>query len=529
MKPTPVVPTTSGVQLMPKQQQEMSPKEFEAQLAGYLDKEKPSTIHKESSDAKETNQKGIKKANIKELINKAELDEKTEPEESDEETTEQMLILDPTLLYTGSFNVRPDQQSAKGTSDQSQSKVDQLVDSNEPVFSAQVIVETGKIARFIQNEDLLPDVKQSQSTELPREPSVEVVNDLQKSIEQTAVVSEKTVEIEKKPFLKPTVVNESASKIQVGSFIKNETSFLVKDADLIGSDQVLVALKENELVGSILPTGRFLTAEWKNGRMMVNQSLAERVDPTTLLTEPVGKTSTSSVQTTDSSEMIASNGLPHQPNLETIENKSIVLTEPGINEKPLEKLVSNMKNLESSDTVAQITEVDRQDQPIQQQPIVEAPTVKQPSVIEAVKQAGIQLVSEVVLQEAETVLSGKQSVAHVTLTPEKMGEVKITVEFKDNVLLTKIVVDNLETRELLTTGMNRLTDNLDRQNIRLGELTIQLSDNATPDFTSQERQKEKQKSTFEQQQSNFSDNEIEPLRSEGKTETTDTGRLSILV
>lgn len=505
MKPTPVAPTTSGVQLMPKQQQEMSPREFEAQLAGYLDKEKPSTVHKEISDPKET-------------INKVEPDEKTkkeEPEESDEESTEQMLILDPALFYTDSFKVRPDQQSAKGTSDQSQSKVDQLADSNEPVFSAQVIVETGKIERFIQND---------QSTELPIESSVEVVNDLQKSLEQTEVVSGKTVEIEKKLFLKPTVINESASKIQVGSFIKNETSFLVKDADLIGSDQVLVALKENELVGSILPTGRFLTAEWKNGRMMVNQSLAEQVDPTTSLSEPVGKTSTSNVQTVGVSEMIASNGEPHQSNLETMESKAIVFTEPGLNEK----LVSSMKNLESSDTVAQVAEVDKQGQPIQQQPIVEAPTVKQPSVIEAVKQAGIQLVSEVVLQEAETVLSGKQSVAHVTLTPEKMGEVKITVEFKDNVLLTKIVVDNLETRELLTTGMNRLTDNLDRQNIRLGELTIQLSDNAMPDFTSQERQKEKQKSTFEQQQSNFSDNEIEPLRPEGKTET-DTGRLSILV
>ncbi|MBT2731866.1 flagellar hook-length control protein FliK [Carnobacterium sp. ISL-102] len=518
MKPTPVAPTTSGAQLMPNQQQEMSPKEFEAQLAGYLDKEKPSTIHKESSDAKETNQKGIKKVNIKELINR------TEPEESDEEPTEKMLILDPMLLYTGSFNVRLDHQSAKDTSDQSQSKVNQLLDSNEPVFSAQVIVGTGKIERFIQNEDLLPEDKQSQSTDLPREPSVEVVNDLQKSIEQTVAVSEKTVELEKKPFLKPTVVNESASKIQVGSLIKNETSFLVKDADWIGSDQVRVVPKENELVGSILPTGRFLTAEWKNGRMMVNQSLAERMDSTTSLSEPVEKTSKSTVQTVAISEMIASNGVPHQPNLETIESKSTVLTETGLNEK----LVSNMKNLESSEAVAQVTEVDKQNQPIQQQLVFEAPTVKQPSVIEAVKQAGIQMVSEVVLQEAETVLSGKQSVAHVTLSPERMGEVRITVELTDNVLLTKIVVDNVETRELLTTGMHRLTDNLDRQNIRLGELTIQLNEHATADSASQERQRKEQKRAFGQKQTNFLDNEIEPLKSEGRTDRN-TSRLSILV
>jgi flagellar hook-length control protein FliK len=202
------------------------------------------------------------------------------------------------------------------------------------------------------------------------------------------------------------------------------------------------------------------------------------------------------------------------------------LAELNSNEKLLKNPISFMKDLESTEQSIQIAEVDQQGQPIQQQSMVEVLVVKQSSVAESIKQASIQLVSEVIIQEAESLLSGKQSIAHVTLSPEKMGEVKITVELIDNVLMTKIVVDNVETRELLTSGMNRLTDNLDRQNIRLGELTIQLNEHATADSASQERQGEEQKRTFGQKQAKISDNEIKTLKSDGKI---DTGRLSILV
>lgn len=506
MKPTPVAPTTSGVQLMPKQQQEMSPKEFEAQLAGYLDKEKPGTIHKEISDAKETNEKGIKK----EITN-------------EEEPTDETISLDSPLFYTGSFKVKQENQPAKGTvNEQPQLEVKQILSSNEPLFSAQVAVGTEKIAGFIQKEDPSLGTQKTQPVETPMEPLAKEVTELEKSLEQPLASREETVELGKKPFFKPASITKPAIGTQVVPMAKKETAILLEEAKLIEANQVRVVPKENELVGTILPTGRFLTAEWKNGRMGVTQIITEPVD--------LAKTSLDeeTVQTIGMSEATTDNKQLQHPNLDTIESRSKFLTETGLNERPLEKLVSSMKDLESSDAVAQVTEVDKQGQPIQQQPIFEVATVKQPSAIEIVKQAGIQMVSEVVMQEAETVLSGKQSVAHVTLSPERMGEVRITVELTDNVLLTKIVVDNVETRELLTTGMHRLTDNLDRQNIRLGELTIQLNEQATADSTSQERQRKEQKRTFGQKHANFLDNEIEPLKSEGRTDTN-TSRLSILV
>ena len=300
---------------------------------------------------------------------------------------------------------------------------------------------------------------------------------------------------------------------------------LVDETNLIEMDQTQSTTKENEMVGSILPTGRFLTAEWKNDRMAINQLAAKPVDSTgTSLNEVLGEVG----QPIGTSEALTDNGQLQHQNVDTVESKLNVLTEPILNETLLKKSISRMTDSENAETVMQVAEVDTYGQPIQQQPIFEATTVKQSSAIEPVRQAGIQMINEVVLEQAESVLSGKQSVAHVTLTPEKMGEVKITVELTDNVLLTKIVVDNLETRELLTTGMHHLTDKLDRQNIRLGELTIQLNENATADFTSQERQQEGQQKSFESSQMNLSDNEIEMLRTEEKTEI-DTGRLSILV
>lgn len=489
MNPTPVAPISNGVQLMPDQQQEMLPEEFEAQLAGYLDKEKPSTIHKEISDSKETTE-----------------------EETKEETTDETLVLDSLPFYTAPFNLRQEQQVVKSTmnpSEQPQVKVNQLLNSSEPIFAAQVTVETEKIAAVavVQNEDALSDTQKIPFAASAIEPLTKEDDEAQLTLKN------QPVELDKNGRLKSTVVHESTNRQQGEALVKNATSLLVEETELIEMDQMDVTTKENELTESILPTGRFLTAEWKNGRMAANQIISEPVDGTeTLIAEPVAQTS----------EVMTDSRLPQEPNLDSIESRLKVLTEPTVENS------ASRDQSENAETVAQGGEVDAKGQPFQQPTLFETSTVKQPSVIEPVKQAGIQMVNEVVLEQAETLLSGKQSVAHVTLTPEKMGEVKITVELTDNVLLTKIVVDNLETRELLTTGMHRLTDNLDRQNIRLGELTIQMNENATAGFTSQERHDEEQKNTFGQQQTTLSDNEKKPLKTEEKKDS-DTGRLSILV
>lgn len=505
MNPTPVAPISSGVQLMPNQQQEMLPEEFEAQLAGYLNKEKPSTIHKEISDSKETTE-----------------------EETNEDKTDEILTLDSPLFYTGPFNVRPEQQPTKGTASVSEQpvEVNQLLNSSDPIFTAQVAVETEKIdaVAVVQNEDVLSDTQKTPFVAPSIEPLLKEDNEVQTHLKSQTSMIEEPVEIEKNVVSKPTVVREPINRRQEETLVKDAATLLVKETHLIELDQTQVTAKENELTESILPTGRFLTAEWKNERVAANQIISEPIDRTGNLLSEV---SSETVQTIGTSEATADNGQLQQPKFDTIENKFKVLMEPVVKETSLKNPVSQNES-KNSEAVTQVAEWDGQGKPIQQQPIFEAASVKQPSVVEPVRQAVIQMVNEVVLEQAETVLSGKQSVAHVTVTPEKMGEVKITVELTDNVLLTKIVVDNFETRELLTNGMHRLTDNLDRQNIRLGELTIQMNENTTAGFTSQERQGEEQNSRFRQQQTNYSNKEIETLKTEEKKDT-DTSRLSILV
>ena len=488
MNPTPVAPISSGVQQMPEQQQAVLPEEFEAQLAGYLDKEKSGTIHKESSDSEKTTEQEIN-------------------QETEEDTTDEAISLDSPLLYTSTFNLT-----------QKPVEVNQPLNSSEPIFAAQITVETEKIDAFAvgQNEKNLPNTQENQFVESFMEPLATEVSSSQQSLKDQT----EPIESIGKTVTKPAVVNEPTNRIQGESIAKDALNLLVEETNLIEMDQMQSTTKENEMVGSILPTGRFLTAEWKNDRMAVNQLTAKPSDSTgTSLNKVLDDAS-------QPSEALSDNELLQPQNLATVESKLNVLTEPVLNETLLKKSISRMTDLENAETALQGAEMDMDGQTIHQQPLFEATAVKQSNVVEPIRQASIQMINEVVLEQAEAVLSGKQSVAHVTLTPVKMGEVKITVELTDNVLLTKIVVDNLETRELLTTGMHHLTDKLDRQNIRLGELTIQLNENATAGFTSQERQQEGQQKSFESPQLNFSDNEI--LKTEEKSEI-DTGRLSILV
>lgn len=481
MNPTPVATISNGVQQTLDQKQEVLPEEFEAQLAGYLEKEKPGAIHKETSDSKEMNK-----------------------EEAQEETTEEIPILDSPLLYAGLFNLQQEQSIESSLSEQPENEVNQLLGSSNLNFSAQMDVENEKIDAFVQIEDQTTNSQQIQLEESSVEPLTKEISELQKNLsDQTMTIGE--------------------------TLVKDVDNLLLEETSLIEMEQVpSITKKETEIADSILSNGRFLTAEWKSGRM-TEQTITEPVESTVhSLTDAPVQLSESAVVPKETINQLANNSGQKQTETDTFEDKLKGLIESVSKETTIKESVSSKNNLESHDALTQITEDEIQGQPIQQQTIVDTSAVKQSKAIEPAKQAVVQMVNDVMLEQAETVLSGKQSVARVTLTPERMGEVNIRVEMVDNVLQTKIVVDNLETRELLTTGMHHLTDNLDRQNIRLGELTIQLNENATASFTSQERHGEEKKGAFGQQQNNFSDNERETIRSEEKTET-DTNRLSILV
>lgn len=471
MNPTPIAPISNGVQKSLDQRQEVKPEEFEAQLAGYLEKEKPNTIHKEKSNSKETAE-----------------------EDTPEESTDETLSVETPLLYMGWQNQQQAAPPANGNlSEQSINEENQMIKSNDSLFLTQLGMENEKIESMINNEEL-------------SSPKLDVSKVPKNPIHLMDVMEVPSTKSSDNPALAETIVLET--------------------------DPVLSAVKKEVLmVDSLVANGRFLTAEWKSGGSTEQNSTEPDVMSDLLLDEKpklVNEAVVIPVETTEPIEPVNRAVKVVSPlEQETIETQTTESAELTTIEPIVKEVALTKKTVEHQETYTQVAEIETPVHSVQQQSIVESSSIKPLSTAEPVRQTMVQMVNDVLLEQVETVSSGKQSVARVSLNPERMGNVNIRVEMIDNVLVTKIVVDNLETRELLTTGMHQLTDNLDRQNIRLGELTIQLNENGTADFTSQERQGEEQKSSFGQQLTG-SVNEPETIQVEEKRESG-SGRLSILV
>ncbi|MGB6178878.1 flagellar hook-length control protein FliK [Carnobacterium sp.] len=146
---------------------------------------------------------------------------------------------------------------------------------------------------------------------------------------------------------------------------------------------------------------------------------------------------------------------------------------------------------------------------------------------DSIRQKVTQEVNQLISNEIEQAQTKGQSSAKVTLSPEGMGDISISLELKDSVLSTKIIVDNLKTQELLTGGVPKLSDNLNRHSIQIGEVTIQLTtaDQNSSHFDQRQHRKEHQlkrpatRGTFG-----------ESVPAQGVQEAQGkTGRLSILV
>lgn len=471
MNPTPVALMSNGVQKSLDQRQEVKPEEFEAQLAGYLEKEKPNTIHKEKSNSKETAE-----------------------EETPEESTDESLSVETPLLYMGWQNQQQATPPANDNlSEQSINEENQMIKSNDSLFLTQLGKEDQKIESMNKNEKL-------------SSPKIDVSTATKNPIHSMDVMEEQSIKGSDKTALAETIVLET--------------------------DPVISAVKKEVLMtDSVVANGRFLTAEWKSGRS-TEQNSTETDGMTDLSLNEKQKQLSEAVvipvETIELTEPVNRVGKVASPlEQETTETQTNKLAELNTIEPIIKEVALTKKTAERQETYTQVAEIETPVQSVQQQSIVESSSIKPLSTAEPVRQTMVQMVNDVLLEQVETVSSGKQSVARVNLNPERMGNINIRVEMIDNVLVTKIVVDNLETRELLTTGMHQLTDNLDRQNIRLSELTIQLNENGTADFTSQERQGEEQKSSFGQQRTILS-NEPEAIQVEEKSETG-SGRLSILI
>ena len=113
---------------------------------------------------------------------------------------------------------------------------------------------------------------------------------------------------------------------------------------------------------------------------------------------------------------------------------------------------------------------------------------------DTIKQTFTHEVNQLISKEIEQIQLKGQSSAIVTISPEGMGDISISLELKDNVLSTKIIVDNLKIQELLTGGVPKLSDNLSRHSIQIGEVSIQLAtaDQNNSNFDQRQHKKELQ-------------------------------------
>ncbi|WP_414839005.1 flagellar hook-length control protein FliK [Carnobacterium sp. TMP28] len=136
-------------------------------------------------------------------------------------------------------------------------------------------------------------------------------------------------------------------------------------------------------------------------------------------------------------------------------------------------------------------------------------------------------VNQLISKEIEQVQLKGQSSAKLTLAPEGMGDISISLELKDNVLTTKIVVDSLKIQELLTGNVPRLSDNLNRHSIQIGDVTIQLATSEQNGSRfDQKQQKKEQQSKRMIDRGSFTKSAPMNITPEINKKT---GRLSILV
>lgn len=146
---------------------------------------------------------------------------------------------------------------------------------------------------------------------------------------------------------------------------------------------------------------------------------------------------------------------------------------------------------------------------------------------DAIKQKVTYEVNQFISKEVEQVQAKGQSSAKVTISPEGMGDISISLELKDQVLSTKIIVDSLKVQELLTGGVPKLSDNLNQHSIQIGEVSIQLATSEQQGSLFDQRQHKKGQQT---KRNTTKGSFVESAPTKAAPEANGTsGRLSILV
>lgn len=132
------------------------------------------------------------------------------------------------------------------------------------------------------------------------------------------------------------------------------------------------------------------------------------------------------------------------------------------------------------------------------------------------------------LSQAEVLKKGDTVLVKLTLKPETLGEINIHLSLKDNQLISKIVVQHPETKELLEKNLHQLTTTLADRNIQLSEVQISLDSQAQSgfSFSHPSQQEESQQQPFYMKTSLLS--EERPVMSEESEQKDLSSSISIL-
>ena len=323
--------------------------------------------------------------------------------------------------------------------------------------------------------------------------------------------------------LLPTKVQSSAGSEQkaAGAFVsvsdeEQENKKWIKEEKSLSTMEVQVTAvqSEKQLTESVLPTGRFMTENWKAEKDTA-ASKAELEHQ---------------VPVKEDSQIKNSQTFLSEADLETgqISKASSTSAESVVKKENLQAVSSHQTELAAEEPTVN----NLKDHKVQEQPLFNGlMTGTQTEVSETTgvgRQQVAQAVKEVIAETMETFKTGKQSSAEVNISPGRMGNIQIKLELIDNVLSTKMVVDSLKTHELLTGSLQQLTDNLNRQQIQLGEVTIQLNTNGETGFSFAEGQTQEQRKQMPRQTGTIATATASLTKSEEAT-VKQPGRLSILV
>ena len=186
-----------------------------------------------------------------------------------------------------------------------------------------------------------------------------------------------------------------------------------------------------------------------------------------------------------------------------------------------------------SDFRLKVTAAKTSETPFAQQPVMQREVqipVALTSESQSVNQQVLsQAISEVVIDQVTTLKDGQQTTARLSLTPETLGHIKIELKMIDNQLQTTMVVESIETKELLDKSMQQLTTSLAQKNIQLSDVSIQLSLPQESNFTFAESGSQQNTHQQDSEPVMYFDPVEELNQPKGnEEETSSAGRLSIL-